>query len=67
MVSTIITNYKLPDTFLVDVKIKIARVCGENSLVYMINTNILKRCLFTDVSHAIEQRKCILGNNSIDI
>ena len=42
MVSAIIINNKMSDSFLGDANKKIAMMCKKNSLVYMDNANIAK-------------------------
>ena len=66
MVSAIVINNKMSDSFLGDANKKIAMMCKKNSLVYMDNANIAKSCLFTDGLHLVDKEKCILANNFID-
>ena len=67
VVSGIVINNKMSESFVVDVNKKIAMTCKENSLVYIDNANIPNPCLFTDGLHLAEKGKCILANNFIDI
>ena len=67
VVSGIVINNKMSESFVVDVNKKIAMTCKENSLVYIGNANIPNPCLFTDGLHLAEKGKCILANNFIDI
>ena len=66
VVSGIVMNNKMSDSFIGDVNKKIAMMCKKNSLVYMDNANIAKSCLFTDGLHLVHKKKCILANNFID-
>ena len=67
MVSDIVINNKMSDSFVEDVNKKIAMMWKNNSLVYMDNANILKSCLITDGLHLVEKAKCILANKFVDI
>ena len=67
VVSGIVMNNKMSDSFIGDVNKNIAMMCKKNSLVYMDNANIPKSCLFTDGLHLVEKGKCILANNFINI
>ena len=67
VVSGIVMNNKMSDSFIGDVNKEIAMMCKKNSLVYMDNANIPKSCLFTDGLHLVEKGKCILANNFINI
>ena len=67
VVSGIVMNNKMSDSFIGDVNKNIAMMCKKNSLVYMDNANIPKSCLFTDGLHLVEKGKCILVNNFINI
>ena len=66
MVSAIVINNKMSDSFLGDANKKTAIMCKKNSLVYMDNANIAKSCLFADGLHLVDKKKCILANNFID-
>ena len=55
MVSGIVINDKMSDSFVVDVNKKIAMMRKENSLVYIDNANIPKSCLFTDGLHLLKR------------
>ena len=67
VVSGIVINNKMSDSFVADVNKNIAMISKKNSLVYMDNENIPKSCLFTDGLHLIEMEKRISVNNFIDI
>ena len=67
VVSGIVMNNKMSDSFIGDVNKEIAMMCKKNSLVYMDNANIPKSCLFTDGLHLVEKGKCILVNNFINM
>ena len=67
VVSGIVINNKISDSFVVDVNKKVAMTCKENSLVYISHANIPKSCLFTDGLHLVGNGKCILANDFIDI
>ena len=53
VVSAIVINNKMSDSFVVSVNKKIAMMCKTNSLVYIDNANIPKSCLFTDGLHLV--------------
>ena len=67
VVSGIVINNKMSDSFVADVNKNIAMISKKNSLVYMDNANIPKSCLFTDGLLLIEMEKRISVNNFIDI
>ena len=67
MVSGIVINNKMSDSFVGDVNKKIAMMCLKNLLIYMDNANIPKSSLFTDGLHLVEKGKCILVNNFINM
>ena len=67
VVSGIVMDNKMSDSFIGEVNKNIAMMCKKNSLVYMDNANIPKSCLFTDGLHLTEKEKCILANNFINI
>ena len=67
MVSGIVINNRMSDSFVLDVNKKIAMMCKKNSLGHMDNANVPKSCLLTDHLNLVEEGKCILANNFFDI
>ena len=56
VVSGIVINNRMSDSFVGDVNKKIAMICKKNSLVYMDNAKISKSCLFSGSLHLLKRR-----------
>ena len=65
IVSGIVYNKKVANSFVDEVNSKIISMCEHNTLGYINNGNISNIHLFDDGLHLLESGMCILANNFI--
>ena len=65
IVSGIIYNKKVANSFVDEVNSKFISMCEHNSLGYINNGNVSNIHLFDDGLHLLESGMCILANNFI--
>ena len=65
IVSSIVYNKRVPNSFVDEANSKIVSMCKHNSFEYINNGNISSIHLFDDGLHLLESGMCILANNFI--